>query len=131
MLGSKPFGSHSNCVWWRIKSAGALRHITDSMSFAEYILQGTKQAKGQIRTVQNSLCACALRWKDHATTRGNQKEIGCCCYCHYLHYHHNQYGIYPLIADIFTSICKQSTVHSHLTYKLRVMELQSSGWRVV
>lgn len=78
-----------------------------------------------------SVCLCAGVKRSHYCQRETEKRSVGCCYCYNLHYRYDQYWTYPLIADIFASICKQSTVNSHLTYKQRVKELKSSRWRVV
>lgn len=127
-LGSEASGSHSNLVWQRFKSEGALHRIIDSQcALLNMFYRALNRPKG-ILEPYSTLCMF-VRWGEWIALlpEGTEKETGGCCYCYYLHYHNDQYWIYPLMADIFSSICKQSTVHSHLTYKQRVKELQSSG----
>lgn len=98
--------------------------------FSEHVLQGTEQARGHVRTPQNYLCT--LGWKYHTIARGKLKIYSwLSLLLLFVLFHYDQCWTYHLMADFFAAICKRSTVKSHLTYKQRVEELQSLGWRVV
>lgn len=91
------------------------------------VLKDTEQAKKHERTLQDSLCLYTTVKRVRYCQRETEKRLVVfAIVIIYIIIMTNTEPI-PVMADVFAGICKQSTVNSHLAYKLRVKKWKVQG----